>query len=292
MQSMTGYGSCLVSREDREMLIELKAVNHRFLDCTFRLPRSLMFLEDALRGRMAASGISRGHVDVYITYQNNRADSHTVRLDLPLVKACGEACLQARRSLPLDVREPSVADILTLSGALSVQEGQEDRDQVTALAEEAFVGAARQLMEMRRREGEALKADLTDNLSQLDAKVKSMAMRAPAVPQHYRERLESRLQEWQITAVDPQRIAQEVATMADRYAIDEELSRLQSHMAQFAEGLESQQEIGRRLDFLLQEMNREVNTIGSKASDAQIAQDVVDAKCLLEKLREQVQNVV
>ena len=100
------------------------------------------------------------------------------------------------------------------------------------------------------------------------------------------------MQEWQITAVDPQRIAQEVATMADRYAIDEELSRLQSHMAQFAEGLESQQEIGRRLDFLLQEMNREVNTIGSKASDAQIAQDVVDAKCLLEKLREQVQNVV
>lgn len=292
MQSMTGYGSCLVSREDREMLIELKAVNHRFLDCSFRLPRGLMFLEDALRGRMAVSGISRGHVDVFVTYQNNRADSHAVKLDLPLVRACGEACLQARKSLPPEIREPSVAEILTLCGALSVQEGQEDREQVTALAEEAFAGAARQLLEMRGREGEALRADLADNLSQLDAKVQSIARRAPAVPLHYRERLQSRLQEWQITAVDPQRMAQEVATMADRYAIDEELSRLQSHMAQFGQGLESREEIGRRLDFLLQEMNREVNTIGSKASDAQIAQDVVDAKCLLEKLREQAQNVV
>lgn len=292
MQSMTGYGSCLLRREEREMLVELKSVNHRFLDTAFRMPRSLLFLEDSLRGRMAASGVSRGHVDVFVTYQNNRADSRAVKLDLPLVKACGEACRQARESLPPGVNEPSVAEILTLCGALSVQEGQEDQEQVTTLALEAFAGAVKQLLEMRGREGEALKADLADNLSQLESKVQSIALRAPMVPQHYRERLQSRLAEWQVTAADPQRLAQEVATMAERCAIDEELSRLKSHMGQFAQGLESRQEIGRRLDFLLQEMNREVNTIGSKASDAAIAQDVVEAKCILEKLREQVQNIV
>lgn len=292
MRSMTGYGSRLICREDREMLVELKSVNHRFLDPAFRLPRGLLFLEDPLRSALTAGGLGRGHVDVFVTYQNNRADSRALKLDVPLVKACGEACREARESLPPGVGEPSVAEILTLCGALSVQEGQEDREQVTALALEAFDGALEQLLDMRAREGEALKADLMDNLSQLEAKVRGISLRAPSVPGQYRERLQSRLLEWRITAVDPQRMAQEVATMAERCAIDEELSRLQSHMAQFALGLEGREETGRRLDFLLQEMNREVNTIGSKASDAAIAQDVVDAKCILEKLREQAQNVV
>ena len=273
------------------MLVELKSVNHRYLDVAFRLPRSLLFLEDGMRGALAAGGIGRGHVDVFVTYQNNREDSRVVKLDLPLVQACGQACLEAKENLPPGVGDPTVAELLTLCGALTIQEGQEDREQVTALALEALAGAAAQLLDMRAAEGEALKADLMDNLSQLELKVRSIALRAPMVPRQYRERLESRLAEWQVAA-DPQRVAQEVAVMADRCAIDEELSRLQSHMAQFAQGLESREEIGRRLDFLLQEMNREVNTIGSKASDAQIAQDVVDAKCLLEKLREQVQNVV
>lgn len=291
MRSMTGYGSCLIRRQGREMLVELKSVNHRFLDLAFRLPRSLLFLEDAMRSALAAGGIGRGHVDVFVTYQNNREDSRAVKLDLALVRACGQACLEAGESLPPGMAAPSVAEILTLCGALSIQEGQEDREQVTAMALEALAGAMEQLLAMRAQEGAALKADLGDNLSQLEAKAQSIALRAPRVPLQYRERLESRLAEWQVAA-DPQRVAQEVAAMADRCAIDEELSRLQSHTAQFAQGLESPGEIGRRLDFLLQEMNREINTIGSKASDAAIAQDVVDAKCILEKLREQAQNVV
>lgn len=288
---MTGYGSCLLCREEREMLVELKTVNHRFLDVSYRLPRALLFLEDALRGCINASGLGRGHLDVFVTYQNHREDARAVKLDMPLLTACQQALQGAADMLP-EAAQPSLAEMLTLCGALSIQEGQEDPQQVTALAEEAFDKAIAQLMAMRRMEGEALGEDMEQNLAELLQKVEGIAALAPRTALAYKARLESRLREWQVEAIDPQRLAQEVATLADRAAIDEELSRLRSHMAQFEAGLKSRAEIGRKLDFLLQEMNREVNTIGSKSSDADIAQLVVEAKCILEKLREQAQNVV
>lgn len=291
MQSMTGYGRCLLCRDGRELLMELKTVNHRFLDISFRLPKTLMFLEDAMRAGVSASGLCRGHVDVFATYQNNREDARCVRVDMPLLRACADACQQAE-AFARSEQSVTVAELLSLCGALSVTQSEEDIQAVTKLAEEAFEGAARQLMDMRRREGEALKADLSENLDKLQGLTESITARVPEVPVCYRERLLARLKEWDVQAVDPQRVAQEVAMMADRCAVDEELSRLQSHMTQFREGLLTDGEIGRKLDFLLQEMNREVNTIGSKASDASIAQLVVDAKCVVEKLREQVQNIV
>ncbi len=291
MQSMTGYGSCLLRKEERELHMELKTVNHRFLDMTFRLPRALLYVEDMLRSRIAQSDVRRGHIDVLVTYQNRRADARTLQLDLPLLTACGEALHQARQSLPT-ARLSSLAEMITLCGALSVQEGQEDVQKVAVLTEEAFDAALLQLLAMRQKEGEALAADLGANLARLRIITEHITALAPAVPQRYKQRLEARLAEWRAAPVDPQRMAQEVATMADRCAIDEELSRLGSHIAQFEAGLASGGEIGRKLDFLLQEMNREVNTIGSKASDADIAQQVVQAKCIIEKLREQVQNVV
>ncbi|MDD3214516.1 MAG: DUF1732 domain-containing protein, partial [Eubacteriales bacterium] len=142
------------------------------------------------------------------------------------------------------------------------------------------------------REGEAMAADLTANLSAAEALTEQIAVRAPQVPEGCRERLDARLSEWKVQPAEPQRLAQEVALLADKCAIDEELARLKSHFAQFRECLSSKDAVGRRMDFLLQEMNRETNTIGSKAGDAQIAQRVVEMKCLLEKLREQVQNIV
>ena len=145
---------------------------------------------------------------------------------------------------------------------------------------------------MRHAEGEALARDLLSNLDALSTLRNEIAQRAPQVPEDYRKRLQARLAEWQVAEADPQRVAQEVAIMADRCAIDEELSRLESHISQFADTVHTAQEAGKKLDFLLQEMNREVNTIGSKASDSEIAQRVVVAKCVIEKLREQVQNVV
>jgi len=291
MQSMTGYGRHRVCSDGRELTLELKAVNHRFLDISFRLPKNLAFLEDALRTRINQSQLRRGHVDVFVTYQNSRTDAREVRIDSTLLKAFNEAMKSVEKPLH-NYKRATAAEILTLSGALSVVQADEDTEAVTALALEAFDGAAEALTAMRDREGANLAQDLLGNLEQLTELRAKILERAPEVPEDYRKRLMSRLEEWQVGDTDPQRIAQEIAIMADRCAIDEELSRLESHIAQFADSVKNGAEVGRKLDFLLQEMNREINTTGSKANDSQIAQCVVDAKCVIEKLREQVQNAV
>ena len=291
MQSMTGYGRARACRDGREITIELKTVNHRFLDLSFRMPKNLAFLEDPLRSRINASGLRRGHVDVFVTYANTRTDAREVRLDGALLEAFSQALADAQVALKPYGRMMSAGEVLTLSGALSIAQAEEDAEAVTELAAEAFDAALDKLMDMRALEGEHLGADLLGNLEELSALVRGIADRAPEVPREYRQRLMARLEEWQVNA-DPQRVAQEVALMADHCAIDEELSRLQSHIAQFRSSVENGTEVGRKLDFLLQEMNREINTIGSKASDAEISGCVVNAKCVVEKLREQVQNVV
>lgn len=290
MQSMTGYGRHRVCRDGRELTLELKAVNHRFLDLSFRLPKNLAFLEDALRNRINQSNLRRGHVDVFVTYQNTRTDAREVRIDEALLTAFNQAVHGMRKQLD-SYRRASAAEVLTLSGALTVAQAEEDTEAVTELAMEAFDGALSALVAMRDREGQHLADDLLANLDELARLRGQILLRAPAVPEDFRKRLTARLEEWDV-AVDPQRIAQEVAIMADRCAIDEELSRLEGHIAQFTDSIHHGAEVGRKLDFLLQEMNREVNTMGSKASDAQITQSVVDAKCVIEKLREQVQNAV
>lgn len=291
MQSMTGYGRARACRDGREITIELKTVNHRFLDLSFRIPKNLAFLEDPLRSRINASGLRRGHVDVFVTYANTRTDAREVRLDGALLEAFSQALADAQVALKPYGRMMSAGEVLTLSGALSIAQAEEDAEAVTELAAEAFDAALDKLMDMRALEGEHLGADLLGNLEELSALVRGIADRAPEVPREYRQRLMTRLEEWQVNA-DPQRVAQEVALMADHCAIDEELSRLESHIAQFRSSVENGTEVGRKLDFLLQEMNREINTIGSKASDAEISGCVVNAKCVVEKLREQVQNVV
>ena len=230
-------------------------------------------------------------MDVFVTYANTRTDAREVRLDGALLEAFSQALADAQVALKPYGRMMSAGEVLTLSGALSIAQAEEDAEAVTELAAEAFDAALDKLMDMRALEGEHLGADLLGNLEELSALVRSITDRAPEVPREYRQRLMARLEEWQVNA-DPQRVAQEVALMADHCAIDEELSRLQSHIAQFRSSVENGTEVGRKLDFLLQEMNREINTIGSKASDAEISGCVVNAKCVVEKLREQVQNVV
>jgi uncharacterized protein (TIGR00255 family) len=289
MLSMTGYGRSHVNRDGRDLLLELKTVNHRFLDVSFRMPKTLTFLEDPLRALIARGEIKRGHVDVTIVYQNHRPDANLVTIDQALLEQCAlktSAMAQMLQLTPL-----TMSELLTASGALTVTPAEEDACAVTALATDAYAEAIEQLKAMRLCEGEALAADLSANLLRTEELTQQIAARAPAIPQSYRERLEARMAEWKVQTPEPQRIAQEVATMADRCAIDEELARLQSHFEQFRACLIAKEETGRKMDFLLQEMNREVNTVGSKASDLQITGCVVEMKCLLEKLREQVQNV-
>lgn len=269
--------------------MELKSVNHRFLDVNYRVPKPLSFLEEPLRGWIRQSDIRRGHLDVSVTYANTRADSRAVEINGELVLACAqETQALARR---LQANAPSVYELIKLCDALTVTQAEENADEVILLAQEAFRGALEQLQAMREKEGNALRGDLRQNLNAAMEAVERIARLAPEVPAEYREKLQKRLREWQADAIDPARIAQEVALMADRCAIDEELSRLYSHFHQFALCLDQREEAGRRMDFLLQEMNREVNTIGTKAAHAQISGNVVELKSVLEKLREQVQNI-
>ena len=289
MYSMTGYGRCRVEADGREMTVELKTVNHRFLDINLRMPRGLLFLEDTIRKALSAR-LSRGHADVFLTYRNGRDDAREVTVDASLLhaytaaydKIAAETGITDDRSL---TRLASLPDVLTIS------EKEDDQEAVTALCRQALEGAVDALVVMRAQEGEALKSDTAMRLDHLEALASQISERAPSVVAEYKERLETRLAELLDAPPDPQRLAQEVALMADRAAIDEELVRLSSHVAQLRQTLTSGEPVGRKLDFLVQELNREVNTIGSKASDLQIGAWVVEAKAEIEKIREQVQNI-
>ena len=300
MRSMTGYGRRQVSRDGREMTVEVKTVNHRFLDISCRLPRALSFAEDAVRKQIGAA-LKRGHADVNVTYLNLRQDARQVRVDEGLARQYRDAMLLMRGTLfevgvnisdeMRHLSDHDVSFIASQPDVLQVTVAEEDQEAVLSLLTEALALALEDVAAMREKEGAALRDDLTFHLGEVQRLRDEINLLAPKVPVIYRDKLQARLRELGVKELDEQRLAQEVAIMADRCAIDEELSRLLSHIGQMRQAIEAEGETGRRLDFLTQELNREVNTIGSKASDAEITKLVVAAKSEIEKLREQVQNV-
>ena len=289
MRSMTGCGRSQQREGAWEVTVELKAVNHRFLDIACRLPRSLAFLEEIVRKTLNAR-LRRGHVDVFVTVARTDASDRQVQVDEALAAAYRDAAERLAEVLGRAQRL-DLAQLMAMEGVVTVTESDMDEEAVSAACRRAMDEAIDQLCAMRAREGDSLRADLTVHLDAAAALREQILLRAPGVVEDYRARLQQRLAQLGADGVEPQRVAQEVAIMADRCAIDEELSRLQSHIAQLRAYLDAQDETGNKMDFLIQEMNREANTIGSKASDAQIAQLVVDLKSEIEKLREQVQNV-
>ncbi len=289
MQSMTGYGRCRRESNGREMTVEVKTVNHRFLDINLRLSRGLLFLEDPLRKALSAR-LSRGHADIFINYRNARDDAREVVVDVPLAMAYAKA-MDALRDAVNVPDDRSLSRIAALPDVLVISERDEDQEAVLVLCMEAFHGALDALLTMRMDEGKALRRDISERLDTMASLVSQIAERAPMIPAEYQAKLNTRLAELAGAVVDPMRLAQEVAIFADRAAIDEELVRLHSHIAQLQDALTAEEPIGRKLDFLVQELNREVNTIGSKASDLAIASLVVAAKAEIEKIREQVQNI-
>ena len=300
MRSMTGYGRRQVSRDGREMTVEVKTVNHRFLDISCRLPRALSFAEDAVRKQIGAA-LKRGHADVNVTYLNLRQDARQVRVDEGLARQYRDAMLLMRGTLfevgvnisdeMRHLSDHDVSFIASQPDVLQVTVAEEDQEAVLSLLTEALALALEDVAAMREKEGAALRDDLSFHLGEVRRLRDEINLLAPKVPVIYRDKLQARLRELGVKELDEQRLAQEAAIMADRCAIDEELSRLLSHIGQMRQAIEAEGETGRRLDFLTQELNREVNTIGSKASDAEITKLVVAAKSEIEKLREQVQNV-
>ena len=291
MLSMTGYGRAFVEIEGRQMTVEVKSVNHRFLDISFRMPRNLMFLEDAARKAIGAR-LARGHVEVFVAYRNLRTDARTVQVDEALFSAYVEALRRLR-----DAAGPELRDDRTLMGiahmpdVMTVTEAEEDQDAVRALLEAALGQALDALCAMRAREGEAIRDDLKSRVDAIERMTEAVEARYPETVAAYTQRLRAAMEELAGSGVDETRLMMEVAVMADRSAIAEETVRLHSHILQLRNVFESPEPIGRRVDFIVQELNREVNTISSKSQDIPITQLTVDMKAEIEKLREQVQNI-
>lgn len=288
-QSMTGYGRCTLAQDGREVTIELKSVNHRFLDLAFRMPRSFAFLENDMRAHIS-NKLARGHVDIFVTYKNSRDDARKVTLDSALLGEYLTTLRQGGIDHMLD-DNLRLRDVLSMQDVLTVEEADEDQQALNALTLSALDTALDSLCAMRRREGEAMRGDVETRLDTLERTAHAIDERAPQWLEEYRQRLRARIEEICQMQLDEARLTQEVALAADKAAVDEETVRLRSHIAQMRDLLKQSEPAGRKLDFLVQEMNREVNTTGSKSSDLILTGMVVDAKAELEKIREQIQNI-
>lgn len=286
---MTGYGRGGACRDGRSVSVEMRSVNHRFLDLSLRLPRAFSFAENDLRAQVGEA-LRRGHVDITLTYRNGRSDAKDVSVDEVLCRGALAALRAAGEKLGVK-DNVKLSDFLSLPDALVVQECAEDEDALRLLSFEAAESALSALVAMREREGESLLDDLRRTLDRAEEKVNRIAQKAAGMPDQCFQRVAERLKQLRIEGADTGRILQEAAMLSDRCAVDEELARLRAHIGQMRLAFALPSEQGRRMDFLVQEMNREANTIASKSQDGDVTHLAVDLKCDIEKMREQIQNV-
>lgn len=287
---MTGYGRAQEVLNGRDITVEIRSVNHRYFEFSARVPRGCGYLEDKLKN-LAQGAASRGKVEAGVLIQTVDSPDTRVTVNTALAKEY----LTALREMG---EELGLADDLTLSkmaklgDIFTLRRGPEDEDQVWADVSVVAQKAAERFVEMRRTEGAKLREDILNRLAAIEGKVGEVEKRSPQTVAEYRAKLTARMEELLGKAgIDEQRILAEAAIVADRWAVDEETVRLRSHIAQMRSILDTPEAVGRKLDFLVQEMNREANTIGSKAQDVAIAQVVVDIKSEIEKIREQIQNI-
>ena len=290
VKSMTGYGRAREMRNGRDITVEVRSVNNRYLDCTVKMPRAYIFAEDRMKARVQQA-ISRGKVDVFVTIDASAADAAVVAVNEPLARGYYEALtrLKTMFSLPGEVTPEVLAKF---PDVLAVTKAEEDVEAIAADICAVLDDALAAYNDMRAVEGEKLASDVAGRVTTIETVVGKVEERSPQTVAAYRQRLEAKMQEaLQSTTIDESRILTEAAIFADKIAVDEETVRLRSHIAQLRAMLASDEPVGRKLDFLIQEVNRECNTIGSKCSDLTIAQDVVNMKAEVEKIREQVQNM-
>jgi len=290
MRSMTGYGAADGARAGLQLTITAHSVNSKRLDLRLHLPRELAFTEPALR-KCLQEHLQRGNVKVHADLEMAAEGGRKVRVDPELARAAVRQLRRVQDELGLR-GELSVQDLLAVPELITVEQPQLAEETLGAWTRDLLGEALARLVQVREEAGRALQRDLRERLSELQQFVSHIAARAHAVPERYRQRLQQRLQEVAANVqLDPDRLVQEVAYFVERADIAEELTRLQSHFEQLGVLIESDEPVGRQLDFFVQEINREVNTIGSKANDAEISRHVVACKTELERFREQLQNV-
>lgn len=290
VKSMTGYGRARQTLHGRDITVEVRSVNNRYLDCTVKVPRTYIFAEDAVKSRVQKA-VSRGKVDVFITIDATAADETVVAVNEPLARGYYEALTKIRDMFSLE-GELTAAVLAKFPDVLTVTKAEEDLESVAGDICAVLDEALEAYNAMRAVEGVKLCEDIAGRVTTIETLVGKVEERSPQTVAAYREKLTARMQEvLQSTTIDESRILTEAAIFADKIAVDEETVRLRSHIAQLRAMLKSDQPVGRKLDFLIQEVNRECNTIGSKCNDLTIAQDVVNMKAEVEKIREQVQNI-
>lgn len=290
VMSMTGFGRAEISVGTRDIIVEIKSVNHRYYEFSCRTGRGYSFLEDKLK-KYVGEKVSRGKVDMYVSVTENDDTAVEVELNRPLAKGY----IDAMRTLAdeYQIKEDiSVSVLARINDIFQIHRPPTDEEAVFSDVKVAVDEALSHFLDMRRAEGEKLKEDILSRAEHIVSIVGEIEERSPVTVQEYRDRLYTKLKDvLQSNNIDDQRILTEAAIFADKVAVDEETVRLRSHFDQMKSFLDSDQPIGRKLDFIVQEMNREANTIGSKVTDSILAHKVVDIKGEIEKIREQVQNI-
>ena len=290
VKSMTGYGRARETLNGRDITVEVRSVNNRYLDCTVKMPRTYVFAEDAVKTRVQKA-ISRGKVDVFVTIDTTAADVSVVAVNEPLARSYYEALMKLKETFSLD-GEITPMSLAKFPDVLAVTRAEEDLETVAADICVVLEQALQAYNAMRAVEGERLADDISTRVTTIESVVSKVEERSPQTVAEYRTRLTNKMNEvLQSTTIDESRILTEAAIFADKIAVDEETVRLRSHIAQLRAMMQDSQPVGRKLDFLIQEVNRECNTIGSKCNDLTIARDVVNMKAEVEKIREQVQNI-
>lgn len=290
IKSMTGFGRAQETFDGREITVEIKSVNHRYFEFSARTPRAYGYLEEKLKSFVSGK-ISRGKVEASVLITNREGTDAEIAVNLGVAEGYLTALREANKTLGL-TDDLTLAGLMRLPDVFNVQKASDDEETTSGQVIDVAGKALEKFVEMRIAEGKKMSDDISSRLDFIESEVGKIENRSPEVTRLYRERLESRIKELLDGAsIDEQRLVTEAAIFSEKTAVDEETVRLRSHIAQYRELLCSDTPVGRKLDFLTQELNREVNTIGSKGQDLEITRIVVDLKSEIEKIREQIQNV-
>ena len=289
IRSMTGFGKAIIEKNLRKYQVEIKSVNHRYLDISVKMPRTISFLEEEVKKEISKY-VKRGKIDVYITFENNSLEGRKIKINTELAKEYIKELkkLAKEESLLSDLQ---VNDIAKYPDVLKIQEDGED-EKIKEELIEVVAKATESLMKMKKSEGEKIAEDLSKRLESIQEKVNETSKLSTGLIEEYVVKLEERIKKLlKEQEINEARLAEEVVIYADKCSIEEEITRLNSHILQVKELLNSDKSVGKKIDFIIQEMNRETNTIGSKSNNLGITNNVIDLKTEIEDMREQVQNI-